>query len=256
MVNLTKLFFSSGAYYEKTSEYRKVAVNDAELHDRGKIIGRNSDTLAGTVIKDTSCPQNFSDIHSGTNIQQRKTPSVEDLAKEMDCLFLAQSLNETPVKSATPRRNNHIDHPTPSSVKGPSSSRVILETPIKTPTGLGARHRSTPIHSESSKKTVAAKSFVSKNVLPTSSPVGMYIRSLPEPILIENVRSSQKRQIHNLPMAKPAPVAVKNKDGRWSVVRTPRSSSASKENNPVPTKDFQPVLPSVVHEAAATLVKI
>lgn len=190
-----------------------------------------------------------------SSIQQRKTASVEELAKEMDCLFLAQSISETPVKSPKLKAIRK----TPSSVKGPSCSRVLLETPIKTPIGFGTRQRSTPIHTSSLKKSVTRKIIGSKNVLPTSSPVGMYIRSLPEPILIENVRPMhKKKQIENIPMAKPNPVAVKNKDGRWSVARTPRSSfnSETKENCPQVVSDFKAVLPTVLHEAAATLVRI
>jgi hypothetical protein len=59
-------------------------------------------------------------------------------------------------------------------------------------------------------------------------------------------------------MVKPVPVAVKNKDGRWSVAKTPRSSTMSSKENRVDEDDFanfKPVLPCVLHEAAATLVK-
>lgn len=184
---------------------------------------------------------------------QRKTPSVEELAKEMDCLFLAQSLMETPVKANTPKSRL-----TPSSVKMPRPSPRAVETPIKTPTGLGIKHRSTPIQRPNSlQKSVASKVGVPKNVLPASSPVGMYIRSLPEPILIENVRSAQKKkQINSTPTSKPIPVAVKNKEGRWSTVRTPRTSTCtvSLKENTCPPSDIVPVLPTVLHAAAATLV--
>ena len=60
-------------------------------------------------------------------------------------------------------------------------------------------------------------------------------------------------------MVKPVPVAIKNKDGRWSVARTPRSSNASSKENRLDENnftDFKPVLPCVVHEAAATLVNL
>jgi hypothetical protein len=189
-------------------------------------------------------------------VEERITKSVEALAKEMDCLFLADSTLETPVKKAPPMVNNSL---TLASMSVPSSSNNV-ETPMKTPSGLGVKHRSTPIQNESVKKS-ATKTNVrpNKNTV-AESPVGMYIRSLPEPILIENVRSAQKKkQIHSSPMVKPVPVAIKNKDGRWSVARTPKSSNASSKENRLEANnfaDFKPVLPCVVHEAAATLVNL
>lgn len=188
---------------------------------------------------------------------QRKTPSVEDLAKEMDCLFLAQTLVETPVKPSTPKTIGRL---TPSSMRNARSSpRVVSDTPMKTPNGLGIKHRSTPIQKPTPIKKPITKASSSKNVLPTASPVGMYIRSLPEPILIENVRSAQKKkQINSSPMMKPPTVAIKNSDGRWSIARTPRTSSTatSSKENFLPPTDLVPVLPTVLHEAAGTLVSL
>lgn len=136
-----------------------------------------------------------------------------------------------------------------------SPSRIQLETPIKTPSGFGIKYRSTPFQPGSAKKNATTQHTVPKNALVASSPVGMYIRSLPEPMLIENVRSAQKkRQIQSIPMSMPVPVAVKNKDGRWSVAKTPRASGASLKENCVEEGDFTPVLPCVLHEAAASLV--
>ena len=188
------------------------------------------------------------------SLQNKKTNSVEELAKEMDCLFLAETLVETPVKKSIPKVNNRV---TPSVIAGSySSSRIVLETPIKTPSGLSIKHRSTPIQSDSMKKP-AMKPVKSKTTFVASSPVGMYIRSLPETILIENVRSAPKmKQISCSPMTKPVPVAVKNKQGRWSVARA--SSVATKENRIQSSDltDIKPVLPTVLHEAAATLVNL
>ncbi len=198
-----------------------------------------------------------SDEIGPSTLQDRKTKSVEELAKEMDCLFLAETLVETPVKENALKVNNRV---TPSVAGSYSSSHIVLETPIKTPSGLSIKHRSTPIQSDSMKKPAPKPSVKSKNSFVASSPVGMYIRSLPEPILIENVRSAQKkRQLHSSPMVKPIPVAVKNKEGRWSVARTPRNSTAAAKENVAQQSDFtdfKPVLPSVLHEAAATLVNL
>lgn len=252
----------SGACVSVSGDNNEVAVDDAEQTRGSEEIKTTNIDLVKPEFGEIDDREKICDVSyvsdvsvRAISIQQRKTPSVEELAKEMGCLFLAQSISETPVKS--PKLKTTI-RKTPSSVKGPSCSRVILETPIKTPTGFGTRHRSTPIPT-SSLKSVTRKTIGSKNVLPTASPVGMYIRSLPEPMLIENVRATQKKkQIQNIPMASPASVAVKNKAGRWSVARTPRSSftSESKENCPQLPTDFKAVLPTVLHEAAATLVRI
>ena len=82
----------------------------------------------------------------------------------------------------------------------------------------------------------------------------MYIRSLPEPMLIENVRSVNKKVIQSTPSATKPIVAVKNKDGRWSIARsTPHRST--KENIAEKTVgEFKAVLPTVLHEAAAYMV--
>lgn len=179
-------------------------------------------------------------------MEERKTKSVEALAEEMDCLFLAESILETPTKK---------DAQTAEMCHRPSPSRAKLETRMKTPSGYGIKCRSTPFQHGSVKKAATTQNTVPKNALVASSPVGMYIRSLPEPILIENVRSAQKKkQIQSIPMIKPVPVAVKNKEGRWSVAKTPRSSSVSSKENCVQESDFVPVLPCVLHEAAASLI--
>ena len=193
--------------------------------------------------------------------------SYEELMKELDCFEISadSAVMETPVKTEpeffapTPVRQVNrtpgivhcvLETPVnskPSSMKTPSS---IAKTPFnKKPSAFSAQTNS--LKRPAIKQNLSVKS---KSVLATPSPVGMYIRSLPEPILIENVRSANKKVIQSTPNAKPV-VAVKNKDGRWSVARTPRSS-IKKENiaQQPPAEDFKAVLPTVLHEAAAYMV--
>lgn len=228
------------------------------------MIIKNEDQLMEDVVNKKSDPKAEVNISTAkcldrkvitSAIEERKTKSVEALAKEMDCLFLADSVLETPVKKASLSVNKSV---TPASMPAPSPSHN-LETPMKTPSGFGVKYRSTPIQNGSAKKSATKPNGrPNKNPLVAASPVGMYIRCLPEPILIENVRSAQKKkQIQSIPMIKPVPVAVKNKEGRWSLARTPRSSTASSKENRLDENnftDFKPVLPCVLHEAAATLV--
>ena len=220
----------------------------------GDIVNNKSNSKSDTSISTSNYPV-IKVIASA--IGERKTKSVEALAKEMDCLFLTDSVLETPRNKTPLKVNNCL---TPSCMPPPSPSHSNFETPLKTPSGFDVKHRSTPIPNGSVKKSATKPNArPNKNTLVASSPVGMYIRSLPEPILIENVRSAQKKkQIRSMPMVKPVPVAVKNKDGRWSVAKTPRSSTMSSKENCVVEDDFanfKPVLPCVLHEAAATLVK-
>ncbi len=217
----------------------------------GDIVNNKSNSKSDTSISTSNYPI------IASAIEERKTRSVEALAKEMDCLFLTDSVLETP-RNKTPLKVNNCS--TPTCMPPPSPFHNNFETPLKTPSGFGVKHRSTPIPNGSVKKSATKPNArPNKNTLVASSPVGMYIRSLPEPILIENVRSAQKKkQIRSMPMVKPVPVAVKNKDGRWSVAKTPRSSTMSSKENRVDEDDFanfKPVLPCVLHEAAATLVK-
>lgn len=84
----------------------------------------------------------------------------------------------------------------------------------------------------------------------------MYIRSLPEPILIENIRSSQKKKpMSNVPCGAPGLIAVKKEDGRWGTAEgMAKASCPSPQPARIP-EDYKPVLPVVLHEAAGTIVK-
>lgn len=79
----------------------------------------------------------------------------------------------------------------------------------------------------------------------------MYIRSLPEPILIENIRSSKNQKIINANESN-AKEAIRKSDGRWSIWDK-KISIETKENVPNMT-DIVPVLPTVLHKAAASMV--
>lgn len=79
----------------------------------------------------------------------------------------------------------------------------------------------------------------------------MYIRSLPEPILIENIRSSKNHKIINTNESN-AKEAIRKSDGRWSI-DDKKISIEMKENLPDPA-EIIPVLPTVLHKAAASMV--
>lgn len=171
---------------------------------------------------------------------------ISQLVNEMGALSVVPSaLPKTPTKFPTPAR-------TPKPVV-PSRT---LETPVKTPRLANQRVLTTPTSSSnrpasSIKQTSTLKQ---KQHYSTPSPVGMYIRSLPEPILIQNVHSVQrKKQVSVVTCAKPAAVAVKLEDGRWTTVE--EHVKCPPETSPVP-EDYKPVLPVVLHEAAATIVNL
>ncbi len=126
-----------------------------------------------------------------------------------------------------------------------SNGGKSFKTPIGTPLSSSATKKRTPLTASALKK-------------PTPSPVGMYIRGGPEPMLIENVRLTQKKLPYTNPAITRQKIAVKNAQGRWSidVKRSPtdNDSRTSKENAPEIDSNIKPVLPVVLHEAVASMV--
>ena len=215
-----------------------------------------SDKMEDVIVSDVSSMSSVSEIAG------QRGKSFEELMKEMDCLEISSDyVSETP------------DKVKPEGVKTPlrqvnnTPAYVIMETPVhaktssmKTPSSITktpfSKKPAIPPQTSSLKRPTVKPnlSVKSKSVLATPSPVGLYIRSLPEPMLIENVRSVNKKVIQSTPSATKPIVAVKNKDGRWSIARsTPHSST--KENIAEKTVgEFKAVLPTVLHEAAAYMV--
>lgn len=180
--------------------------------------------------------------------------SVDHLSKDMNALTLRQKEGETPGKDPS----GLFRLPTPVKKAETCGSRIVLETHNRTPSSLTRPKKplSTPSQPKSASKSssrpnsaVRAKS----GIITAASPVGMYIRSLPEPILIQNVHSgSKKKEVQTNPAAlKPPRIAMKNKDGRWSITRTPSKEMAKSPEQPV---EYKAVLPTVLHEAAASVV--
>ena len=177
----------------------------------------------------------------------------------MDSLAVRKAITETPVQDAP----TIFRLPTPmKKMESSGSTRNFLETPTNTPRSnvLKKKPLSTPRQqpismvkpdSRPNSAVKASKPCFSA----AASPVGLYIRSLPEPMFIENVRPiMKKKEVQSNPSAiKPPRVAVKNKDGRWSLA--PSSMTPSKDTDAhVDRSAIQPVLPMVLHEAAASLV--
>ena len=142
--------------------------------------------------------------------------------------------------------------------------KFLMKTPTKTPrTGLPTSSNGgnsfktpigTPLSSATKKRTPLTASALKK---PTPSPVGMYIRGGPEPMLIENVRLTQKKLPYTNPAITRQKIAVKNAQGRWSI-DVKRSSTdndcRAKENGSEIDSNIKPVLPVVLHEAVASMV--
>ena len=141
------------------------------------------------------------------------------------------SFMKTPLKTPKPSR------PVPSS----ANARSVFKTPtLNTPSST--KNRTTPLKSASAKKLA-------------ESPVGLYIRSGPEPVLIENVRPVHSKLIH--PSITKQKVAVRNSKGIWTTDQRSTDASDAKEDNVVENQpSFKPVLPVVLHEAAASVVTI
>ena len=72
------------------------------------------------------------------------------------------------------------------------------------------------------------------------SPVGIYIRSIPEPILIENIRLISKKQINTETIKNSKKEKI---DEEIDITKT------AKEN-----EEVTPVLPAVLHTAAPSIV--
>ena len=119
----------------------------------------------------------------------------------------------------------------------PTLPQFICETPSKdtfnfprmTPSNLASCHK-TKSAQNSAMNTLKCKKIGAHQ----PSPVGMYIRCLPEPMLIENIRPTTRKQFDTAYLTIP---------------------EMQKEN--VKTKasvDVTPVLPAVIHTAAASLV--
>ena len=184
--------------------------------------------------------------------QCKQAALIERVAEKKDGLLFSQPSFATPIQAYTPKMSSQS---TPSSIKIPTSLPRIIETIIDTPTGSVACHGSSPFQTPYNLK----KSVTPQKTQLAKSPVGLYIRSFPEPILIENVRSTRKmKHISNPPiMSKPSvPGEEKDTEHCPFVVRDPAtksSSVSSKENISLPT-DIRPVLPTVLHKAAAQLV--
>ena len=223
---------------------------------------------------------------------EKKAPSVEHLTQELSGLALnKRTIAETPIKDPsglfnlpTPVRKaqssaTRVIPETPSGsakkpLSTPKQTGSVEKKPLASPKTPITRSISSKMAQPSSASKLTQPTSASKastqpnsasrpvqpttafkaNALhPAASPVGMYIRSLPEPMLIENVRSSaKKKEVQTNPSAiKPPRMAIKNKEGRWSIARTPSNESPSPSAQPA---DIKPVLPVVLHEAAASMV--
>ena len=146
--------------------------------------------------------------------------------------------------------------PPPQTTPIKSRNTPIRAAASKTPTRSPAPNKCTPVKNANAKKQALASPKVFRSAAHTvaSSPVGMYIMSQPEPMLIENVRKTNTKVIYNNPTSIPR-MAVRTSDGRWSMDKraSAKSNTDLKENAAV--DDIKPVLPMVLHEAAASQVK-
>ena len=120
-----------------------------------------------------------------------------------------------------------------------TSSWFIPETPSR---GITGYRRLTPFEMNSSRKTnkkqMCALRPLKCKTIGVPSPIGMYIRSVPEPILIENIRLTSKKQIIT--------ETIDNYEER-----------KIEKNNIQKTgeiEDITPVLPAVLHMAAPPIV--
>jgi len=179
---------------------------------------------------DLPLENNFSPL----KLKETLYPEIEGLHKE-------QLKEENPI----PKREDSIEY----LVKQlESSASFIMKTPSKT----FCKSPQTPLKTSSSQKPkIKPNSSFRSKISEMQSPVGMYIRSLPEPILIENIRSSKNHKIINTNESN-AKEAIRKSDGRWSI-DDKKISIEMKENLPDPA-EIIPVLPTVLHKAAASMV--
>jgi len=135
-----------------------------------------------------------------------------------------------------------------------SPSRTQLKTPPKTFFNSPRAPLKTSSCQKNKTQTMHNFSHFKSKSVATPSPVGMYIRSLPEPMLIENIRSSNKKHIDTNAMSY-RKEAIRNSDGRWSITekKNVEPQTENKENKDH-LVDFIPVLPTVLHMAAASMV--
>lgn len=117
-----------------------------------------------------------------------------------------------------------------------ASSRSIPETPSKE---MLQYPRLTPSTMKQKKQNCSLKTLRCKT-MGAPSPVGIYIRSIPEPILIENIRLISKKQINTETIKNSKKEKI---DEEIDITKT------AKEN-----EEVTPVLPAVLHTAAPSIV--
>lgn len=117
-----------------------------------------------------------------------------------------------------------------------ASSRSIPETPSKE---MLQYPRLTPSTMKQKKQNCPLKTLRCKT-MGAPSPVGIYIRSIPEPILIENIRLISKKQINTETIKNSKEEKI---DEEIDITKT------AKEN-----EEVTPVLPAVLHTAAPSIV--
>ena len=156
-------------------------------------------------------------------------PTLRDNSKNY--LIAQTETSETDAKTA-------VNDSTPAVL---ASSRLISETPSKE---ILRYSQLTPLKTSNSrkinKKQNSALSVFKYRPIDAPSPVGIYIRSIPEPILIENVRSTSKRQINA--------ELIRNFDQDGSIEQKNMTKTIGEKG------DVTPVLPAVLHMAAPSIV--